>query len=331
MNQTTERILALLRETPGFVSGERVCVRLGISRSAVWKHVARLREAGYTVESVRNRGHRLIDAPNTPYPAEVRPWLRTRTLGKDLQLLESTESTNIVAARQAEAGAVEGLVVVADTQTHGRGRMERRWHSPPGLNLYFSVLLRPKSPPFRVPELALVTAIAARRGVLAVAPGLDPALRVKWPNYLYLGERKVAGTLCDMAAETGLVHHLVVGVGMNVNLRTADFPPDIAATASSLAIEAGASLPRARLLAELLNHLEQAYEAWQTEGLSPFIAEWRSHSLLLGRTVELHTTEATHRGRVTGLSPEGALLLQTESGEARRFYSGDAHIGVPAG
>ncbi len=327
MNLIDEQILARLRDCSEPVSGEELCAALAVTRTAVWKHVQNLRQAGYQIDSAPRRGYRLLACPNQPYPCEVRPFLTTKRLGRTLDYLPVADSTNRQLAARAQAGAAEGAVLVADSQTAGRGRLARHWFSPPGVNLYFSLLLRPTTPPAAAPQLSLLAALALVRAVAALCPGLAP--RFKWPNDVFLDDRKLSGILCDMAAETDRVDYLIVGVGINVNLRQADFPPELRDSAISLRQAGGVEIDRARLLAAFLNQLEPLYLDWLANGLAGALPDLRRHSLLQDRLVEIEAGRETIVGTVVGLGAGGSLLLTTPAGEGREILCGDVRLARP--
>ncbi|MBM4164575.1 MAG: biotin--[acetyl-CoA-carboxylase] ligase, partial [Lentisphaerae bacterium] len=238
-----ERIIARLKQAAGGeVSGERLCAELGISRAAVWKHIQGLRDGGYCIDAAPRRGYSLRTAPDTPLATEVVPLLTTRLIGRPYHFLAATDSTNRQTAAYADAGATEGTVVAADAQTGGRGRMGRAWVSPPGLNAYVSILLMPAIEPARVTTLPLVAGLAVALTIERIAPGLRPL--VKWPNDILLNGRKVCGILCEMEAEADRIRRVVCGIGVNLNQTT--FPAELAPRATSLALESGTVIARAR-------------------------------------------------------------------------------------
>mgnify|MGYP006415645919 CR=1 FL=1 len=320
----TERILTILRQSGDFVSGTLLCEELGVSRTAVWKHVNKLRERGYCITSVRHRGHRLDSSPDLLVPEEVIPRLQTDRFGRDYRFLEETVSTNAVASRLANEGCPEGAVVVADAQSGGRGRLSRGWFSPPSSNLHVSVVLRPEVAPGQAPQMALVTAVVLRRAIQTSAP--CPDISIKWPNDVLIAGRKVGGILCEMGADMDRVKHLVVGVGVNVNTSLEDFPPEIGDQATSLCTAVGHEVRRSRLLGTFLNDLESAYDVWRSDGLAPFLPELRDYSTLLGRHVALTQLSETLEGIAEDLSPDGALLLRLTDGQLREVLCGDVHI-----
>lgn len=317
-------LLERLRASPDdWISGQELCASLACSRTAIWKQIETLRRLGYSVEARPRMGYRLTGVPEAPLPGEVEPRLTTQTLGRPLVWLPSVDSTNRWLAEKAEAGAPEGLVVTADTQSAGRGRLDRGWYSPPALNLYASVLLRPDVPLERASSLALLLGLAVRRALRPLAPDLD--FRIKWPNDVWLGGHKLCGILCDMHAEPDRIHHVVAGIGLNVNTTAKDFPRDIRATATSLRQAAGRFFPRAEVLAALLNALEPAYRDWTVRGLAPFLDELNEADLLKGRQVTLSQGGQLIAGRADGIAPDGALLLATPAG-LTPIYSGDVSI-----
>lgn len=325
MNQTTGSVLDLLRRARGHLSGEAIGRDLGISRSAVSKHIAALRGSGYDIESTTRRGHRLLSGIDTPTPEEVTPMLTTAAIGRQIRFLDTVDSTNTAAAHEAAAGAPEGTVIVADSQTAGRGRQHREWLSPAGCNLYFSIVLRPRVPPRRIPQISLVAAAAVHRAVSPLLSGL----RIKWPNdILTAGGLKICGILCESELETDAVHHAIVGIGLNVNTRR--FPPALRKTASSLRLETGVATPRPRVLASVLNSFEEAYLAWQAaRDLTPLLPYIEKFSALDGRAMEVRGLTETTSGRAEGLTPEGELLVRTASGNVQPVSCGDAHITKP--
>ena len=250
--KAADQIVTLLREAEGGeVSSRVLCERLGITRAAVWKQVEALRAAGYAIEACTRRGYRLVGAPDRPCAAEVLPLLATRRLGRDLRYLAETGSTNRDIAVLAQAGAQEGVTVVADRQNAGRGRMTRAWFSPPEVNLYVSLLLRPEIEPGRAASLPLVAGLAVAEALEQVAPGCTP--RIKWPNDILSGGRKICGVLCEMQAEADRVRYIIPGLGVNVNLTRAMLPAELRERATSLRIEAGHAFSRAAVLAAIMS------------------------------------------------------------------------------
>ncbi len=256
--------------------------------------------------------------------AAVAPLLRTRRIGRALSYRESTASTNADACGAAEAGCEEGSVYCSDAQTGGRGRLTRAWFSPPGVNLYFSLVLRPGVAVERAASLPLVAGIAVAAAVAGVDPSLAP--RVKWPNDIVVNGRKVCGVLCEMqTGSDGRLRHIVAGVGINVNLEARDLPAELRRTATSLRIETGRAFDRAALLAEILNGFEGRYELWQARGFAALAGEMAQYDALFGGEVTIRQGRETLAGTACGVQDDGALKVKTAHGVVP-VYSGEATV-----
>ncbi len=323
MNEAKEKILAELRRVDGYMSGQVLCEKLGMSRAAVSKHVVGLRRMGYVIDSVPRRGHKLVDVVDVPLACEVARHLDTQIVGKSYAFEQELESTNTFLSELPLGDCTDGMVVAAETQTAGRGRMQREWHSPPGANLYFSVLLQPNSKLSDVPQLTLVAAAAAVDALERVTPGLR--LDVKWPNDIFAGGRKLAGILCEMQAEADMVQKVILGVGINVNMTATQFPPALRKTATSLQIEAGHKIARPRLMGELLNSIDRHYQLWQKKGLSPFLPLLRERLYMMGKIVSVNAINNVQKGVVAGLSDEGGLVLK-DGRSKHTVFSGEVII-----
>lgn len=329
--KAAEQIVALLRAADGGeVSSHVMCERLGVSRAAVWKQVEQLRACGYVIEACSRRGYRLAGVPDVPHAAEVLPLLTTRRLGRDCRYVAQTGSTNRDVAAFAQEGADEGLAVVADCQTSGRGRMAREWFSPAGVNLYFSLLLRPAVEPGRAASLPLVVGLAVAEALGGLVAGAGPEPQVKWPNDILAGGRKVCGILCEMQAEADCVRHIIPGVGVNVNLTREMLPEGLRERATSLRELTGRTFARAAVLAAVLNRFEPLYDRWRQDGLEPLLPALAARDALLGRRVSLEQGGRRLSGCAGGIQADGALRLVTEGGVVA-VYSGEAHIGGVAG
>ena len=323
MNDLSSQILRRLTIAGVFLSGEELSGELAVTRSAVWKHVNMLRKEGYNIDAVTGRGYSLRGLTGRPVEAEVLPFLTGRRFGRMLSYHEVTSSTNILAKELAFNGAPEGSVVVADSQSGGRGRMGRSWVSPPGVNLYFSLILRPRLPSFRVPQLTLLVAVAIHRALHDMVPELE--VKIKWPNDLLINGKKVCGVLCEMQSEPDLAHFVVVGIGLNVNQQ--EVPPELRDRATSLFLESCRLFSRPELLAAVLNHFEPLYDAWLGEDDLGFILAYlEEHSLLQSREVTIDQLNRSLTGQVTGISCTGELLLETGEGRTHRISSGEAHL-----
>lgn len=323
MNDVTAKILNRLTTAGNFLSGEELCREFAVTRSAVWKHICLLRSEGYHVDAVTGRGYRLSGLTGRPVEAEVHPFLTGRRFGRDIVYHPVTASTNSLAKARAVEGAPEGSLVAADSQTGGRGRMGRSWVSPPGVNLYFSLILRPAVPSVRVPQLTLLVAAAIHQALSSLASGL--VAMIKWPNDILANGRKLCGVLCEMQSEPDCTHFVVVGIGINVN--QSEFPSDLQERATSLFLENGQLYSRPEILASVLNHFEPLYDAWLSEDDLGFILPYlEEHSLLQSREVTIDQLKRSMSGTVRGISRTGELKLERAEGETILVSSGEAHL-----
>jgi BirA family biotin operon repressor/biotin-[acetyl-CoA-carboxylase] ligase len=316
--QSDDQLLSCLRAGE-FVSGEAIAEALGITRAAVAKRVSELRRRGFAITAAPRRGYRLDGEPDLLTSDVVVPKLTTAWLGRAWRHFAEIGSTNDEAAAwaRAEAAAPSGAVVVADAQTKGRGRLGRRWHSPPRESLYVSVVLRPPLPPHRVPPLTLAAGVAVAETL--VAYDVTPAL--KWPNDVLLDGKKVAGILTEMSADLDHVHHVVVGIGVNLNTRA--FPDEIAAIATSLALVHGEPISRADFVALLCARLENWFNQFVADGAAPIVAAWKQHARFFGQRVTVTAGRDRVEGIAEDLDDDGALRLRLADGRPFRVVAGE--------
>jgi len=324
-DQGLSAVLQVLRGAPDPISGERLAAQLGLSRAAVWKRVHRLKAQGYKIAGSPRRGYRLLAVPDKLLPEEVLQGLKTRVFTGPVHHFETLDSTNDLAKELAVQGAPEGTVVVAETQTGGRGRLGREWNSPPGVGLYVSLVLRPMLPPMELPQITLTTAVAVVRAVRRVA-GVAPG--IKWPNDLLLNGKKLGGILTEMETESDRIRHVVVGLGLNVN--NPGFPPELAATATSLTLTVGGAFSRVHLLQAWLEEFETLYGRFLNQGFPEILEEWKGYTVTLGRPVTVRQGPREISGQALDVASDGALLLRTASGETVRVTSGEITPGSSA-
>ena len=316
--QGPEAVLQVLRGAAEPISGEKLAVHLGLSRAAVWKRINRLKAQGYAIEGSPRRGYRLLTIPDKLLPEEVLQGLKARRLMGPMHHYETLDSTNDLAKELGSRGAPEGTVVVAETQTRGRGRLGREWESPPGVGLYVSVVLRPMLPPMELPQITLTTAVAVVRAVRRVT-GLAPG--IKWPNDLILSGKKLGGILTEMESESDRIRYLVVGLGLNVN--NPEFPPGLKDLATSLALEAGRPFSRVNLLQAWLEEFEGLYERFLHQGFPEILEAWKRHTVTLGKKVTVRQGPREIQGQAEDVAPDGALLIRVANGEVLRVTSGE--------
>jgi BirA family biotin operon repressor/biotin-[acetyl-CoA-carboxylase] ligase len=314
-----QAVLKALKSALDPLSGETLAGQLGLSRAGVWKRINRLKSLGYGIEGSPRRGYRLLAVPDKLLPEEVTLGLNTRLLTGPIHYFESLASTNDLAKELGAKGAPEGTVVLAESQTRGRGRLGRDWSSPPGVGLYVSLLLRPQLPPTELPPITLTAAVATVRAVRRVT-GMAPG--IKWPNDLLLNGKKLGGILTEMETESDQIRHLVVGLGLNIN--NLAFPPELKDSATSLALGgAGATFSRLLILQAWLEEFETLYERFLAQEFASILAEWKKYSVTLGRPVTVRHGPRQTSGQALEVAPDGALLVQTQSGELVRVTSGE--------
>jgi BirA family biotin operon repressor/biotin-[acetyl-CoA-carboxylase] ligase len=325
-DQGLAAVLQVLRGATDAVSGEYLAAQLGLSRTAVWKRVHRLKAQGYVIEGSPRRGYRLLSVPDKLLPEEVLQGLKTGIFTGPVHYSETLDSTNDLAKALAAQGAPEGTVVVTETQTSGRGRLGREWDSPPAVGLYVSLVLRPMLPPMELPQITLTTAVAVVRAVRRVA-GLAPG--IKWPNDLLINGKKLGGILTEMETESDRIRHVVVGLGLNVN--NPAFPPELASTATSLALAAGGRrFSRVNLLQAWLEEFEALYERFLNQGFAEILEEWKGFTETLGKMVTVRQGPREISGQALDVAPDGALLLRIANGEIVRVTSGEITPGSVA-
>lgn len=316
-----KEILTCLKETDGYVSGQELCDRLGVSRTAVWKVIGQLREEGYEIEAVRSRGYRLCSAGDVLSEAEIASVLETKNLGRNLRFFDEIDSTNNELRRIAENGAPDGTLAIAEIQTAGKGRRGRAWTSPRGSGIWMSFLLRPDFAPEYASMLTLVTAMAVEKGIRQQT-GLD--CQIKWPNDIVLNGRKICGILTEMSTEEDSIRYVVVGIGINVN--TKEFPEEISKTATSLVIETGHPVRRAPLVASILKAWEEYYETYKkTLDLSLLKEEYNARLVNLGREVKVLAPKGDYVGVSGGITDTGELIVEVD-GEKREVMSGEVSV-----
>lgn len=317
-------ILKLLRESKDYVSGQQLCETFGVSRTAIWKVMNQLKEEGYEVEAVRNRGYRIVGSTDVMTQEELSSLLdgRTKWAGQHVFYYDEIDSTNLKAKQFGEEGAPHGTLAVADMQTAGRGRRGRGWDSPAGSSIYMSIMLRPKFPPVKAPMLTIVMAYSVARA-LCTCTGLD--VQIKWPNDIILNGKKIVGILTEMSTEIDYINHIVIGVGINVNMES--FPEEIVEKATSLRIETGEIQKRAPIVVEIMSEFETWYEAFeQSEDLSFLQDDYNQLLVNCGKDVRILGAKETYQAHALGINETGELLVRREDGSEEAVYAGEVSV-----
>lgn len=316
-----EKILQMLRQSEGYLSGEQLSQELGVSRAAVWKVIQALRQEGYQINSSTNKGYRLASIPDIVTPSEIKNGLNTHQLGHHVVFLNEVDSTNEEAKRQGTAGAPHGTLCLAERQTDGKGRLGRNWVSTPGDGVWMSLLLRPNLAPFEVTQITLLAGLATCRAIRSLT-GCDAL--IKWPNDIVIGGRKVVGILTEMAAQAECIDYLVVGIGINVN--HSKFPEELAQKATSLSMETGKKWTRSRLVQEVLVEMEDLYDSFLTEMTSAFLDDYRKLCVSLGKQVRVQRGSTTLQGTAIDINTRGELIIKTSQGQQATINSGEVSV-----
>lgn len=310
-----EKILTALRESDGYVSGQELCQKLGVSRTAVWKAINSLKEAGYEIEAVTNRGYRICSAPDVLSKEELISIQKTKWIGQELYYYSSLDSTNNKAKELGDNGSINGTVVVADQQTAGRGRRGRSWETPLGDAIAVTIMLKPEMNPGNASMLTLVAALAVSKAIEEVTGEIAG---IKWPNDLIMDSRKVCGILTEMSAQFDYINHIVIGIGINVH--TKEFPEELKEIATSIYKATGQTVRRADLIERILEWFENYYEIFmKTEDLSQLVREYNSLLVNKGRTVRVLDPKEPFEGKAMGITERGELIVDTW--ESRRLVS----------
>lgn len=311
-----EEILRLLRSADGYISGQELCNRFGVSRTAVWKAINQLKEAGYEIEAQQNKGYRLKAAPDLMTEAEIKSLLHTDWVAKEVLYFDTIDSTNTKAQELAEKGYPSGTLVVADKQESGKGRRGRSWVSPSGTGIFMTLMIKPDINPNNASMLTLVAALAVAKAITSVT---DEEAMIKWPNDIVVNGKKVCGILTEMNAQFDYINHIVVGIGINVH--NEGFPEEISQMASSLMIEAGGKrFHRAQIIAETMSYFEQYYDTFlKTQDLSALVREYDKLLVNRNKSVRVLDPKEPFDGKAMGITPKGELIVDTW--ESRKLVS----------
>ena len=311
-----EEILKMLRETDGYISGQELCNKFGVSRTAIWKVMKQLKEAGYNIEAQQNKGYHIVSAPDVMDAAELKSIWKPKWVGCEILYFDSIDSTNTKAQELAEKGYPSGTLVVADKQIAGKGRRGRNWESPSGCGIFMTLMLKPDINPNNASMLTLVSALAVAKA-LADITGKDA--KIKWPNDIVIDGRKVCGILTEMSAQFDYINNIVIGIGINVN--NSSFPEEISATASSLSLlSGGKKYRRAEIIEKIMEYFEKYYSIFlETEDLSALVNEYDAMLVNMKRQVKVLDPKEPFEGTAMGITKTGELIVDTW--ESRKLVS----------
>lgn len=311
------KILEILEKKGDYVSGEEISKEIGISRAAVWKHIKKLRELDYEIDSKTNEGYKLIKSPEKQIEFELERLLETKIIGKKILFFEEVDSTNNK-AKQIALEENEGTVVISEMQTSGRGRRGREWYSPKG-GVYVSFVLKPNVSPEKASQLTLVSSLALVKTLNSMDNNLNA--KIKWPNDILISGKKISGILTELSADVEKINYIVVGVGINLNTEKEILPEN----GTSLKIEMKEEVSIKLFLKSFLEHYDSIYQEYINGKIDLIIERWKDNSDTLGKKVKIIGINETFEGLAKDIDENGALILQTKEKEIK-VYSGDVSL-----
>ncbi len=318
LNDNKKEIIKILRKSEGNpVSGQEIGEKLGITRAMVWKYIKALRKEGYDVRSSPKTGYILDSCPDKIDPEMLQNIIKTSLIGNDVRYYLELESTNNT-AREIALGVPEGTVILAETQINGRGRMGSEWQSIPG-GLWLSLILKPSIPLENLSRITLVAGIAVTNALRNM--GVDA--RIKWPNDVLVKGKKICGILTEVSAEIEKVDYVVLGIGINANVKLSDLKEDVRRNSTSIANEMGKPIDRTSFLASLLYELEQQYIRFKTRQFAEIVDEWINLSDTIGRNVRVKTPNILIEGKAIGITEKGALVVLDKNDKKHEIIAGN--------
>lgn len=313
-------ILEKLKENEDYISGEELSKNFGVSRTAIWKHIAQLREEGYNIEASSKKGYKLAAIPDLLDGRELEiP--DGQLIGSEIVHFEEIDSTNNYAKKIANEGCRHGTVVIAEKQTLGRGRTGREWKSFNNDGLWFTIVLRPDLEPEAIQIVTLAASVAVVEGILE-SQGI--VCGIKWPNDIILGDCKLAGILTELSAEPGHVNYVVVGIGININQNA--FDAEIKDKATSLKLHMRKQVSRVKVLEKILNRFEKVYDMILKGDTAEILNKWSEYSVTIGKEVKILYRHVEYNGIARSIAPDGKLVVKCDDGEVRQISAGEVQV-----
>ena len=300
-----QSIIDILKTSGGYVSGEKISQKLGISRAAVWKHIKTLKSEGYDIKSVTNKGYYLASAPDIISEYEIKSGLKTDRVGQNIKYVYETDSTNNEAKRFSDMS--DGTLFIAEIQTGGKGRLGRAWTSPEGEGIWMSLLLKPDIIPGEAPEITLIAGLAVCRALKSFGA------QIKWPNDVVIDGKKICGILTEMSAEIERVSYIVCGIGINVNIM--EFPEDLREKATSLYTVTGKKQNRTAIIKRVMEEFEPLYDEYLKNRLKNIISEYKSACVNIGKRVSVIHGGNETIGTAADITENGHLVVDTDNGK----------------
>lgn len=321
MSSTRNKLIEILSENPtNYISGQYLSERLNISRSAIWKHMNELKKDGYVIEAKARKGYRIVSFPKKLSENTLVWGLNTKWLGKHIVHKESIPTTQRLAHELALDGAEHGTVVIADEQTEGKGRVDRKWHSEKGQGIWMSIILRPNILPYLAPQLTLLTATVLADVIDRLT---DVTPQIKWPNDILINDKKMAGILTEMQAEQDQVLYVIIGIGININHTKEDFSEELLSKATSLRIETQKKWDMLPIIQEILETFEKKYSKFLEQGFDPVKNDWENYGFRLQERLHIKSGKKEWEGIFLGIAEDGALLAKKEDGSIEKVYSAE--------
>lgn len=317
-----EKVLILLKNSSDFLSGEKISNKLGITRSSVWKHINVLKKEGYIIEGVSNKGYRLISSYDILNPVEIKEKLQTKYIGKDIKYFETIDSTNIMAKKLANNDAIDGTLIISEVQSFGRGRFNRQWISPKG-GIWASLILKPNLEPIETPKITLIAAAA----LILTFKEYNLDVTVKWPNDILLKNKKISGILTEMNCDMDRINYIILGFGINVNLKEDTIPKGLRNKATSLQLSTGKTFSRIDLLCKFLKEFEKLYDELLNENhADTSISICKKNSILIGKDIIISSLNSNEKVKCIDLAKDGSLLVKNSSGKIKKVFSGEISL-----
>ena len=315
------KILEELKKTESYISGEELGEKLGVSRAAIWKGIQKLKEQGYEIEAVSNKGYHIVRNQDLYNGIEIEEVCNTTKIAKEVYFYEQTDSTNNCIRKLAKEGKKEGVVAVAEIQTAGKGRRGKGWQSPKGTGIWMSMLLTPNITPPEAPVLTLLAGLAVCR---AVRQQTGLTAMIKWPNDILISNKKICGILTELYAEMDSVHFVITGIGIKVN--TEVFPEELQKTATSLKIEKGETISRKNMIKAVIEEFEKIYLQYEKEcSFLPFREEYKKYCINVGKELQV-LSKQPFIAKGIDITEQGELLVQKQTGEKVVVFSGEVSI-----
>lgn len=320
INVKNELLKRLFEANGNPISGQEFADEFGLSRTAIWKYIKEFEEEGYEITSIRKKGYVLTHSPDRVNAANIQKHLKTATYGRNVTYYETCSTTQTIAHDDAQNGAPDGTLIIAEEQIAGKGRLARPWSSVARKGIWMSLIIRPSLMPQQAPQMTLVAAVAIVRAIEEV---VKIEATIKWPNDIMIKGKKITGILTELQSDPDRVKAIIIGIGMNINHDKDDFPEEIQPIATSLKLESGETIDRSRLISEILGFLELYTHMYEKHGFGPIKLLWEGYSNTAGKRIKAVMLNETIEGVALGISEDGLLEVKRDDGTIRGIYSAD--------